>query len=178
MKHALIAGMLLYLMTIPFTVAALSAQQDVPFETYATTVSIDDVDEAWLNFCLAEGFHGANAQTRVGTANHLGLYVSHERYCLDFSLFPIVQARYVEITFTAANGDQLYGNGQADFDLGNPDPTVPPGVEGFGEFDGGTGRFENATGSYEIVEVLLVEGFDSLHFVGAISFDASDRRGH
>lgn len=178
MKHALIAGMLFYLMTIPFTVGTVSAQQGVPFETYATTVSLDEIDDAWLNFCLAEGFHAANAQTRVGTANHLGLYVSHERYCLDFSFFPIVQARHVEITFTAANGDQLHGIAQADFDFSNPDPTVPPGVVGYGEFDGGTGRFENATGSYGIVEVLLIDGLDSLRFVGTISFEASDRSGH
>jgi hypothetical protein len=178
MKHAFIAGTLLCLVTIPLMVGAAGAQQGRPFETYATTVSLDEVDDAWLNFCLAEGFHAANAQTRVGTANHLGLYVSRERYCLDFSLFPIVKARYVEITFTAADGDQLYGIAQADFDFSNPNPEVPPGVVGFGDLDGGTGRFENATGSYEIVEVLLVDGFDSLHFVGTISFDASDRSRH
>jgi len=167
--------MLLYLVTVPFTIGTVGAQQDVPFDTYATSVSVDAPDAPFGDFCLAEGFHGANAQTRVGTANQLGLYVSHERYCLDFSLFPTVQARYIEITFTAANGDELYAFAEADFDLSNPDPTAPPGVQGLGEFNGGTGRFENATGSFEVVEVLLVDGWDSLHFVGTISFSASDR---
>ena len=153
----------------------LMAKESLPFETFATSTNPagDTVDPEWLEFCLDEGFHAAIAVSRVGTANHLGLYLSHERACLDFSLFPIIQARNIELTFHAANGDELSFVAEADFDYSGPEPTIPWGVF---EFVGGTGRFENATGGGETTEVIFVDGHDSLHFVGTISFDASDRR--
>ncbi len=154
-----------------------SAQQDVPIETYAsnTIAGSDPVDPLWLNFCLGEGFQGAGQITRTGTATHLGKYISRERFCLDFTMFPLVRSRNIEITLIAANMDQLFVAAEADFDYTNP--AAPVVTDSYLEFVGGTGRFMNATGTGGIAGVeVTAEGIDILHLVGTISYEASDRR--
>lgn len=169
----LLAASLLVLCGTEFAVA----QQDVPFDTYAsnTIAGSDPLDPLWLNFCLSEGFQGAGQITRTGTATHLGKYISRERFCLDFTMFPIVRSRNIEITFISANMDQLFVAAEADFDYTNP--AAPVVTASYLEFVGGSGRFANATGTGGIAGVEISdEGIDILHLVGTISYDASNRR--
>jgi hypothetical protein len=153
---------------------AAVAQESVPFDTYGyvTNPAGDPVDPEWLAYCLGEGFNAGFQGTRVGTATHLGNYTSKERGCLDFSLFPIVQSRNIEMTFIAANGDELFATSEADFDFFNP-PEVTWGVF---EFVGGSGRFESASGGGEVRDIGIGASGAVLRMVGEISYDASDRR--
>jgi len=132
-----------------------------------------EADLDWFDYCISEGFDsGFGPSTRTGTANYLGKYTSVERGCLDFSFFPIVFAENVTLTFTAANGDELwYEAGESYFDFSNP-----PFMRGTFEFVGGTGRFENATGSGITHDIGTGEPGEVLRNVGTISFNASDRR--
>lgn len=47
---------------------------------------------------------------------------------------------------------------------------------GIFEFAGGTGRFEHATGSGQVLDIGVGGAGDVLILVGTISFNASDRR--
>ncbi len=86
-----------------------------------------------------------------------------ERGCLYFSLWPIVLAENVIATFTAANGDELWFEGDGTFDFSNP-----PEMMGIWEFVGGTGRFENATGVGETCDIGTGEPSEILHMTGTI----------
>lgn len=149
------------------------AGESTPFDTYGYSVDpAEPVDPEWMEYCLDQGFNLGFQGTRVGTATHLGNYISPEKGCLDFSLFPIVQSRNIEGIFVAANGDELYYTAEADFDFLNP----PEIVWGVFEFVGGTGRFENASGGGEVQDIGVGMSGAVLRMVGEISYDASDRR--
>jgi hypothetical protein len=66
------------------------------------------------------------------------------------------------VTFTAANGDRLFGNY-----TGTTDPAMPgdPGdvvsIVGHGWFTGGTGRFEGATGTFTTRGSVVFPGWTS-----------------
>ncbi len=173
MKFSLITKFLTAILVLFFTLDLAVAQQNVPFETYEMiTPEQPEPSDSWFEYCLDEGFDsGFGPATRTGTANYLGKYTSVEWGCLDFSLFPIVQAENVIATFTAANGDELWYEAEGYFDFSNP-----PEMVGVWEFVGGTGRFENATGVGETHDIGTGEPGDVLCNVGTISFNASDRR--
>src|SRR5262245_20312143 len=77
---------------------------------------------------------GALVVVSTGTATHLGKFKRTEYVFVDG--FDVSGT----IVFTAANGDQLW----ADFTGGFTSPTT---AEGTYTFDGGTGRFADATGT-------------------------------
>lgn len=88
----------------------------------------------------------------TGTALHIGRITYHTEQCVDQSVLPWgVDGRV--LILTAANGDKLHGTftGQS---------TVPGGVgtevhvSGTFVFRGGTGRFEDATGTAEMTGVI------------------------
>ena len=174
MKFSLITKFLAATLALFFTLDLAVAQEDVPFEYVGNITNLvsEPVEPAWLAFCLDEGFHGAFKSYRTGTAIHLGNFTSVERGCLDFSLFPIVQSRNVVTTATAANGDELWFRAEADFDFSDP----PEFIWGIFEIDGGTGRFENATGGGQVLDGGTGVPGEVLILVGTISFEASDRR--
>ncbi len=173
MKFSLITKFLTAILVLFFTLDLAVAQQNVPFETYEMiTPEQPEPSDSWFEYCLDEGFDsGFGPATRTGTANYLGKYTSVEWGCLDFSLFPIVQARNVIQTRTAANGDELTVFAEGEFDFSNP-----PYMRGTFEFVGGTGRFENATGGGQTSDIGTGEPGDVFYNVGTISFNASDRR--
>jgi len=157
-----------------FSIHSLAVAQDsVPFDTYGSVFNSagEPIDPDWLAYCVSEGFDSGFQGTRIGTANHLGVYIETERGCLDFSQFPIVQSRNIEATLVAANGDELHYVAEADFDFSNP-PEIPWGVF---EFVGGTGRFEHATGGGEVQDIGTGDSGAVLRLVGEITFEASDR---
>lgn len=170
MKSTMFSAVVLTIIAGTFTAGTVEAQQNVPFDTqlWVTNPAGDPVEPEWLGYCLAQGYHSAFQGTRTGTALHLGNLVSMERGCLDFSLFPVVQSRNIEMRFVAANGDELTGTAEGDFDFTQNPPRV---IWATFVFTGGTGRFENATGNGESSGVSAV-----LRHVGTISYNASDRR--
>jgi hypothetical protein len=172
MKRILFSTVILTIMAGTFTAGTVEAQQNVPFDTqlWLTNPAGDPVEPEWLGYCLAQGYDAAFQGTRTGTATHLGKLVSMERGCLDFSLFPVVQSRNIEMRFIAANGDELTGMAEGDFDFTQNPPRV---IWASFVFTGGTGRFENATGGGESFGLSSV-----LRHVGIISYKASNRGGH
>ena len=94
---------------------------------------------------------GSGTMEVVGTATHLGKFVSKA----DWVLNPDYSTLYVWASFTAANGDTL----QAEFPAWDV-----TGVSGEATITGGTGRFAHASGSYVATfsganqEIFTVEG--------------------
>ena len=85
-----------------------------------------------------------------GPAIHLGKTVLKVDQHWEMN-FPTMEGA-AKVVFTAANGDKLeadlYAFGVMEFDeYGNPTTGT---VWGEGKFTGGTGRFEDATGSYKL----------------------------
>ena len=91
------------------------------------------------NFLIARG---------EGTISHLGKSMLLEDWCFDTTI-PNDDGSKRKVIFVAANGDELYSN-----ENGSVIWTGPLSfVEEF-EFEGGTGRFANASGTFtEYVEI-------------------------
>lgn len=88
----------------------------------------------------------------LGNATHMGkaeLLIPDEGIDMS-SGFPLCFTENVEVILTAANGDELWLSYTSEFDL-TPMFEDPPGTvyvrEAMGTIDGGTGKFENATGN-------------------------------
>lgn len=95
-----------------------------------------------------------------GQATHLGRYTRTETVLVDpFGVF--IEGT---ITFTAANGDELYAEVSGGFT--SPDLST---AEGSYVFAGGTGRFEDASGSALFTAVANGPGFD-ITFSGEIEY--------
>ena len=139
-----------------------AAGGDRPFKAKADRVSAE-----FGLFPECEGIVGERA-VYTGTATHLGRVDLVEFLCLDFSEDPedplvpfVVYGEYV-----AANGDELTFFVEGVF---NRDTGVV--VDGGFDFTGGTGRFEDATGSGE-TDLIRDDGgtIVALRQVGRISY--------
>jgi len=94
-----------------------------------------------------------------GEATHLGQFTRTETVLVDpFGVFEGT------LTFTAANGDELYVDVAGAFT--SPDLST---AEGSYAFAGGTGRFEDASGSALFSAVANGPGFD-VTFAGEIEY--------
>jgi hypothetical protein len=85
----------------------------------------------------------------TGNATHLGKFTREEHILLD----PNTGSFTGDITFTSADGDQLVGTITGAF-------TSATTATGSYEWTGGTGRFENASGTVYFVATLS----DQVHF--------------
>ena len=97
-----------------------------------------------------------------GNATHLGRYTATFEFQVDLR----TSTAFGSFVFTAANGDSLFGTftGHA-----TPAGTVASIVE-TATITGGTGRFDDATGSFTIERVLdQATGISSGSFDGTIS---------
>ena len=93
----------------------------------------------------------------TGHATHLGLFTA------DASLFPHGDGKFsATVTFTAANGDQLFLIAEGAF-------TSPTSVVGTATITGGTGRFEGATGDADFMDITSIVLVDQT-FEGTIQF--------
>lgn len=100
-----------------------------------------------------------------GQATHLGRFVREELLLLN----PTTGAATGTVTFTAANGDQIFGTVTAQF-------TSPTTVVGSFSFTGGTGRFENVTGGADAL-VSTPDGVNlTVDFEGSISSVGANKK--
>jgi hypothetical protein len=76
-----------------------------------------------------------------------------------------------EMVFTAANGDELHGSFVG---TGRPDANGVSHFEGTYEFDGGTGRFEHATGAGAYWGTAVI-GDGVLYFKGTLNLQTGAR---
>jgi hypothetical protein len=88
-----------------------------------------------------------NAISATGQITHLGRFTTAQSHCIDpTGTDPLAFTEGV-FTFTAANGDTIFGIYSGDLV-----PTATPGlfqVDGEFTIEGGTGRFANASGGGE-----------------------------
>ena len=90
-----------------------------------------------------------------GTATHIGKYTIVNSHCVDPSTGALTVGRFVK---TTANGDQLFGSYVGTATL--VQPPAPIGifqVSGTVTFTGGTGRFDGATGTSDMVGTLQAD---------------------
>ena len=124
-------------------------QQEVPFKGNANAIVTSVVP-------AEDGLH--MTLTATGQATHLGRYTREESIVIhpDGSIEG-------SVVFVAANGDRLF----ADFNGGFISPTT---IAGTYHFTGGTGRFEDATGSADFSGVTTDFVHAAITFSGSIAF--------
>lgn len=106
-------------------------------------------DESGEGFCSEDPYFGFNKQVGKGNATHLGKFTTVMRFCQSGFNY-----KNGEGIFVAANGDELYFHVPAPDEVGEvvlyPSPSPNPPYEAYFmdpfSFNGGTGRFEGATG--------------------------------
>jgi len=110
-----------------------------------------------------------------GQATHLGSFTGEARHCTNNETGEFVDGVVVMI---AANGDELHGTYTGAFLPDLPDGTSR--TTGPHHYDGGTGRFANATGEADPPTWFFftseTEGVIWGTLTGTLSYDASDRR--
>ncbi|MEA3510266.1 MAG: hypothetical protein U9R51_02420 [Actinomycetota bacterium] len=123
---------------------------------------------------MAEGWVGVRFAVTDGHITHMGSVTGWGQHCDN--LVTGEMNRGVG-AFVAANGDELHLSYGGQLGSPLPDGTIPIFAEEV--FNGGTGRFSNATGGSE--SLCLVTFLSETHgvvegtVVGTISYDASDR---
>lgn len=88
-----------------------------------------------------------------GNVTHLGKVILHLEEVIQFGETGI-GISHQNITYTAANGDQLRVNAVSTVTPRMDNPDIMDVESTSGEFDGGTGRFEDASGSYHLKAVV------------------------
>lgn len=152
---------------------ALAADASLPYRaTFVITPELLFPGDAGYPARCPTGPTNASAPaTGEGHGTHLGHFTETESTCIDFATLSLTLG---EFTFTAANGDQLWGEfeGSASFD------PPPPNANLFctWEITGGTGRFVGAAGAGDCVDSRqLGDGTSLIVFEGWITYVASRR---
>ena len=144
---------LISVLLVGTTAVPALADKELPFK--AKTVVVHE-----------EMNNGCFDTDHVGTGTHLGRFDLSETLCVSPPFFNVVG------TLVAANGDELYFTAGGEFN-----PATGELVSSTGwVFDGGTGRFENASGQAD--ETLIRNSTGAIVAItvkGTISYDASDR---
>ena len=104
-----------------------------------------------------------NDETGTGQATYLGRFTWADVEYADFGAIPGGVAVVASFTMTAANGDQLTGTFMT---VGTFDADGNLVIHGHFEFDGGTGRFADATGSGDIDAIAFLS--PGLPFQGSL----------
>src|SRR5262245_43564220 len=105
-----------------------------------------------------------NHETGEGHATHLGRFIWEDVEFVDFSLFPAQLSVVGTFTMTSANGHKLFGSLMT-----TAIPDLATGIlviEGDFTFNGGTGRFADATGSGTLEAIASILG--DLPFAGTL----------
>lgn len=152
---------------------ALAAAASVPFRvTYVITPQLlVPGDDGYPARCPTGQTNAAAPATGEGYGVSLGHVTESESSCVDFATLALTLG---EFTFTAANGDQVWGEfeGSASFDPPPPNANL----DCTWKITGGTGRFVDATGAGNCVNSRqLGNGTSLIEFVGSIAYNASNR---
>jgi hypothetical protein len=176
MKHrltvAVVLAMVAGLFTASAAVAAAESDHAKPFKgTWSGSFELV-LDGDW---CDETGLLPVVIYVEQGQATHLGRFTGEARHCTNNETGEFVDGVVVMI---AANGDELHGTYAGAFLPDLPDGTSR--TTGLHEYDGGTGRFANATGDAaegsRFVFTSETEGVIWGTLAGTLSYDASDRR--
>ncbi|MCI0458748.1 MAG: PQQ-binding-like beta-propeller repeat protein [Gemmataceae bacterium] len=106
----------------------------------------------------------SGAFTATGNATHLGAFTHYGTILLTPTADPNIFLISGRTTYEAANGDQLYAILSGTLNLATGVAT------GTDIWDGGTGRFANASGTVDLTAQLLEGGAFTFDLVGNISY--------
>jgi hypothetical protein len=158
--------------TAPTSLSAATVERSlirpaVPFSGVVT-------GEAAFDFANPRGCPSAftTITDAKGTASHLGVTVFHSDHCVSMDNGAIVGGVLV---LTAANGDEIHAtytgsSGAIPTQIGDP-----ISVTGAIQFEGGTGRFLNASGTAVLTAEVTFEGFGDLSWAGRWEWKGSIR---
>ena len=138
---------------------------DVPF---SGEVSGEAAFDANPKGCAA-GF--TTVTSAKGPVSHMGLTSWYSEHCLNLETSEFLDA---ELWLTAANGDQIHGTYACNCSGGEKigDPVICTSTL---TFAGGTGRFENATGTAHMRATIIFEGFEDPAWPGRWEWKGSIR---
>jgi hypothetical protein len=127
---------------------------DVPFSGAVTgTLQFDAANpQGCAPSPVTAGIGATGMSDATGTASHMGEVTYHTEQCLIPHPGQPTEIVGKMLVLTAANGDEIHGTftGQS-----AQDPVLKlPVVHATFTFKGGTGRFENATGTAQMMAVL------------------------
>ena len=121
---------------------------ELPFKAHFYTKRNYSKEEEGATYCTEDPYTAFNYQVGEGEATHLGHFTTEMHFC--GAGFDYINAEGV---FVAANGDELYFKFEegtiGHVILYTEEDVVPPYEAHFEDpfiFNGGTGRFENASG--------------------------------
>ena len=165
MKREVLLTFLLAVFALVSSAAADSGAR--PFRTSITFTQEVTPTPEMMAYCWENGERFPFAATRSGQATHLGRIAATEWGCLDFADFPLLHSE-VWGELIAANGDMLYFHAWVDVPLTDP---IPEFQNGTWVFEGGSGRFEGATGSGTVTST-NVNGYPGwiIHMVGVVGW--------
>lgn len=131
---------------------------DVPFSGVVTgTLHFDDKNpQNCAASSVTAGIGATGVSNATGTASHMGTVTYLTEQCLVAHAGQPTEIIGKMLVLTAANGDEVHGtfSGQS-----APDPVLKvPVVHATFVFNGGTGRFEDATGTAAMSAVLTPTG--------------------
>ena len=144
------AGFVIALAAMLSIAVPTSAKNDVPFEGYAKVVITGMA-------VLGDGIH----LTAIGTgqATHLGLFTREEAIVIHWDL--TIEGT---VTFKAPNDDLLIA------DITGVANAIPPTAAiGYYTFNGGSGRFKDASGETPFT-VAAADGYFAATFDGSIDY--------
>ena len=170
MRRHLVLLVVLVLLLSVVVAAPAGAKKDPGLKERPFRATTEVVGEPVPSTSCPEGYEGEDSVS-TGTGTHLGRFELFETFCSIVNEFPILEFE-VDGLIVAANGDELRFTTFGTFDLVLFELVSTTGWV----FDGGTGRFESATGS--ALETLIRDDEENLigvEAVGTIAYDASDR---
>lgn len=172
LKVLIVLSALMLLIPVAAT-ADPGATQERPFKVEWSGTFEIFLDASWCD--VDQGFVGVRLMATEGHATHMGSVTGWGQHCSNLTTGEMTSGAG---GFVAANGDELHHSYAGQIFPPLPDGTVP--IAAAEEFNGGTGRFRNATGDSE--SLCLATFLSETHgvvegvVVGALSYDASDRR--
>jgi hypothetical protein len=99
------------------------------------------------------------------TATHMGRIAYSSRECVDFGSYPFPYAGH--FTMAAANGDTIFGTYTGTATIAEDGVTIL--YEQIATVTGGSGRFDGASGSIDVVGIAFADGSYVQQLSGAIS---------
>lgn len=129
---------------------------EIPYKAKFHTSPAEDSGDGFCSFDSPQDFWRKEHQVGGGNATHIGNYTIDLRFCFHFVLndqgLPDPEGGFGEFTggtstITANNGDKLFTQGRGSKAMPIQDDTYVAEFEHIIDITGGTGRFENASGT-------------------------------
>ncbi|MFL1011020.1 hypothetical protein [Flavisericum labens] len=152
--------------------AKKSNQMELPFKAKLFTGQAEDALTEICSFTSPTDFWGLEHQVGGGNATHLGNFTTDMTFCfhvvLDNQGVPDFLGGFgvyedVEGYMEAANGDRVFFTGPGSSLVPIQDEEYMFAFEDICYINGGTGRYENASGEFNINSLVRIDGTGTDH---------------